>query len=419
MACVLLFTLISCTQEAPTASVQYEVTLFPTNTAPVTPTENPTASPTVTFTLSPTPPPPPTETPAPTDVPSPTAPPPALPPQLTAQIDQLAVATLEQSSIAGMTIGIRRGNITPLIKAYGYADLARRVPARGDTRYMIASLTKQFTAAAIMQLVEQDKINVDDPVSRYISGLPKDWQVITLRQLLNHTSGIPEYTSLDSSQVDLNAARAYQPSILIAQFASLNLPLAFAPGSRYSYTNSDYILLGEIIEKVSGLAYGDYLRQYVTGPLGLGTAYATKLPADLAKGYQDTANGLELADYLDPSYIYSAGGMISSAGDLLNWQQALASGRVVGQKSYMEMTTPGTLTNGDATTYGYGFMIATRNGHKAIFHEGAINGYLSMLVYYPDQDLALVLLANTIPAAFLAPLQALEAHITALVLATP
>jgi CubicO group peptidase (beta-lactamase class C family) len=207
--------------------------------------------------------------------------------------------------------------------------------------------------------------------------------------------------------------------VLIARFASLNLPLEFAPGSRYSYTNSDYVLLGEIIEAVSGQAYGDYLRQYITGPLGLSTAYATKLPAGLAKGYQETANSLESAGYLDPTYIYAAGGIVSSASDLLIWQKALVEGRVVRPESYTEMTTPGTLTNGEAITYGYGLMIATRNGHKAIFHEGAIDGYLSILVYYPGQDLAIVLLANTIPAAFLSPLQALEAHITALILLAP
>jgi CubicO group peptidase (beta-lactamase class C family) len=333
-------------------------------------------------------------------------------------IEKLVLATLGQTPLAGLTLGIQRGEQTPYIAGYGYADLETQEPAGADTVYMLGSVTKQFTAAVIMHLVERGMLGLDDPISQYLEGLPSRWEIVTIRQLLTHTGGIPNY-SPDSIGFDIS--QFYTPEELMVRFTEWNL-LDFEPGKRWEYSNRGYFLLGMIIKQVSGESYSDYLQQNITGPLGLEHTTSCPInPENLAQGYRIKAYGTEpeLVTNVNASFAYGAGDLCSTAGDLLEWQRALAGGLVVSDASYQLMITPAVLPDGTQTGYGFGLEIEESNGRSVIKHAGGIpTGFVSMLVYYPNEDYGIVLLTNTFTAAT-NPLVSLEALITTEVLTTP
>jgi CubicO group peptidase (beta-lactamase class C family) len=333
-------------------------------------------------------------------------------------IERLVMATLEQTPLAGLTLGIQRGEQTPYIAGYGYAELETQKPAGADTVYMLGSVTKQFTAAVIMHLVERGMLGLDDPISQYLEGLPSRWEIVTIRQLLTHTGGIPNY-SPDSIGFDIT--QFYTPEELMVKFTEWNL-LDFEPGTRWEYSNRGYFLLGLIIKQVTGQNYSDYLQQHITGPLGLEHTTSCLInPENLAQGYKQEVYGAEpeLAPNINASFAYGAGDLCSTAGDLLEWQRALAQGRVVSEESYQLMITPAVLPDGTQTGYGFGLEIEESNGRSVIKHAGGIpTGFVSLLVYYPNEDYGIVLLTNTFTAAT-NPLVSLEALITTEVLKTP
>lgn len=323
------------------------------------------------------------------------------------EIDALAQSTLEQTPLAGLTIGIRSGG-SVYLQSYGLADRESGQRAQNETIYYVGSLTKQFTAAAIMQLVEQNKVRLDDPISRYIPGLPNIYRTATIHQLLSHTSGIPNIDQSDLTGAGLDPRQTYEPSQLLSRLAAWHTrPLDFAPGTSWRYSNTGYFLLGMVIEQASGRTYGEYLRENIFNPLDLTSmAYCTTPPAALAKGYALQAGQLVPAPFLNPSINFAAGSICGTAGDLLKWQAALAQGRVVSPAAYERMTTPQSAHQTgvvpdipfyqEMTNYGYGLFVATRCGRRVIFHGGAlVTGYLALVSYYPDDDLAVVLLTNT------------------------
>jgi CubicO group peptidase (beta-lactamase class C family) len=295
----------------------------------------------------------------------------------------------------GVQVAVVRGGDTLLLRGYGLADREARRATTLDQRFRIGSVTKQFTAAAVMRLAERGKLSLDDDLSRWVPEFPLQGHHVTLRQLLNHTSGIPNYT--ESPVEEARAADDMTPLEVVGLVARDTF--AFVPGTRLSYTNTGYALLGLVIERASGLPYAEYVRRELFAPLGLRhTSYCPSRPrgAEWASGYAPHDDGVIVsAEYLSMTHPYAAGALCSTVGDLVAWQHALAAGRVIAPASYARMTTPETLASGERLTYGYGLVVIQYHGHRLIMHEGGINGFSASLLRFPDDSLDVVVLCNT------------------------
>jgi len=272
-------------------------------------------------------------------------------------------------------------------KAFGYADREWKQVNAIDTKFEICSLTKQFTATAILQLAEQHRLNLEDKLSLYFPRYPKG-DSVTLHMLLNHTSGIADYSSLPRFE-GLRRVPLTKDSV-ISLFK--DQPYLFSPGTRWSYSNSNYFLLGCIIEKVTGQSYDAFLLNNVILRAGLGNTavnHSDSVLANRSRGYtRSESGGWKNAEDFAMESVYSAGSVISTVTDLFHWQQALWDGRIVSRKMLAKMTTP-YLNN-----YGYGLMIDTFHRHLRISHGGAIPGFTSFLGYFPADDLHIVVLSN-------------------------
>jgi D-alanyl-D-alanine carboxypeptidase len=315
---------------------------------------------------------------------------------LIARIDSLATKALAIPGAVGLSIAVARGDKVILSKGYGKADLEHGVPATDASVFRIASVTKQFTAAAIMRLVEQGKLALDDDLTKYVD-FPTHGRTVTIRHLLTHTSGIKSYTEIpgffETTTRDLPPERVLDPV--------RDLPLDFEPGTRFAYSNTGYHLLGMIIEKVSGVPYAKHMQDEFFTPLNLRrTRYdvASDVIPGRARGY-GVINGVPTnASYLSMTIPYSAGGLLSTAGDLVQWQLALNSGRVVSPDSYKQMATPATLSDGSSAPYGFGLFISDVDGRPNLMHEGGIPGFNSILVHFTNEKLSIAVLSNS-PAA--------------------
>lgn len=312
-------------------------------------------------------------------------------------VDSVATAAVAEHRTAGVSVAVVKNGRTVLAKGYGFADLENDVPATPETVYRIGSITKQFTSAAIMRLMEQGKLSLDDTLQKFLPNFPSQGNRVTVRHLLSHTSGIKSYTSLGpkwARVVRLDLA----PDSLVALFA--NEPFDFKPGDAWRYDNSGYFLLGMIIEKLSGKSYGQYLQDELFAPLGLkSTIYCDQAPLirHRAQGYapRPGGGGFINAEPLSMTQPYAAGSLCSTVNDLATWALALSSGKVVSPASYKLMTTPGTLNDGKPLTYGFGLGIGAVGGHRQVSHNGGINGFISELHHYVDDSLVTVVLTNT------------------------
>jgi len=314
---------------------------------------------------------------------------------LVSYVDSVANAAVAQHRTPGVSVAVVKRGKTVLAKGYGFADLENDVPATAETVYRVGSITKQFTSAAIMRLAEQGKLSIDDTLQKFLPSFPTQGNRVTIRHLLNHTSGIKSYTSLGPKWqrvIRLDLA----PDSLVALFAGE--PFDFKPGDRWLYDNSGYFLLGMIIEKVSGKPYGQYLQDEFFGPLGLkSTVYCDQAPLikHRAQGYGTKEGGTFVnAEPLSMTQPYAAGSLCSTVTDLAAWTAALAGGKVVSPASYKAMTTPGTLNDGKPLTYGFGLGVGALRGHRQISHNGGINGFVSELHHYVDDSVVTVVLTN-------------------------
>jgi CubicO group peptidase (beta-lactamase class C family) len=263
-------------------------------------------------------------------------------------------------------------------KGYGMADLEWSVANSPTTRFNIASMTKQFTAASILLLEDRGKLNTSDPIKKYFPDAPPPWDKITIYHLLTHTSGISG-----------DAAR-YEPG----PPEKLNFndkPLDFQPGEQWAYTNLGYIVLGYLIEKISGQSYEDFVQQNIFKPLAMNDSglfsYVTIIPRR-ASGYWPGANGLQNADRPDTRYGFSAGGLYSTTEDLLRWEEGLFGGKLLSPASLKKMTTP------FKSDYACGLHVTRPNGRLMIEHDGNNIGYNADMAYYPEDHLAVIVLAN-------------------------
>jgi len=304
-----------------------------------------------------------------------------------------------ETPVIGLAVKVVSRGTTLLERGYGFTDLDGQQPMPADAIFRIGSITKQFTAAAILQLEEQGKLKLDDPIGKYLPPpyLKDSSQPIarvTLQQLLSHSSGIVNFTSLPWN--DSHKAQAVSQQELVAAFAEL--PLEFEPGTRFSYSNSNYYLLGLVVEQVSGQSYADYLRQHVFAPAGLiETRYcpdAQDYP-HATPGYERYTGQLRPARAVATANAFAAGGLCSSVGDLVRWSQALSSGKVIQPESYARMRAPAPLQDGQRSPYGFGLFLGELEGHARVEHGGRIDGFVGLLSHYPDDDFVIAVLANT------------------------
>ena len=278
-------------------------------------------------------------------------------------------------------------------KAYGLANREWNVSNTPDTKFRLGSITKQFTAAAILQLAEQGKLSIDDPVSKYYPSAPAAWSKITIRHLLTHTSGIPTYTALPGF-FDRQARMPFKPEELVR--LTQDKPLDFEPGKGYAYDNSGYVLLGVIVEKASGEPYAQYLQEHIFGPLGMkdsGFDSAQAIIAKRAAGYELGPNGAVNTQFLDMSVPYSAGSLYSTVDDLLIWDQALYAAKPLKAESLKAMFTD------YGHKYGFGFQIDNKWDHPRIAHGGAVNGFITEFERYPQDRLTVIVLSNVMNGA--------------------
>jgi CubicO group peptidase (beta-lactamase class C family) len=320
-------------------------------------------------------------------VPSAKSPTPA-PRDLAAKVDAYMKAAVAHDQFMG-TVLIARDGAPVLTKSYGMANIELSAPDTPQTVFRIASVTKGFTALAIMQLQEQGKLNVADPICRYLDDCPPAWAPITIRQLLTQTSGIPNYSSLPDWDEQL-VVRHYERPQLVALFR--DLPLEFVPGEKYAYTNSGYYLLGLIIERASGEPYEQYLQDRIFKPLGMTHTRFDERRALIphrATGYYSRGTAFISATYEDPTTAYAGGGLYSTVGDLLLWDQALYSERLVSRKSLDEIFTP--VRNG----YGYGWRIGEKHGRREADHSGSLSGFSSYIIRFPAERVAVIVLSNS------------------------
>jgi D-alanyl-D-alanine carboxypeptidase len=335
---------------------------------------------------------------------------------LAARVDDVGERLLSESNVAGFSVAVARRGTVVFADGYGFADLQEEVPASADTVYGIGSITKQFTAAAMLRLQEQGRLALDDDIKMYLPGYPTHGQPITIQQILSHTSGIPELTAQPSYR-DSSDAAVRREAIMREV---LSLPLDFAPGTQWRYSNSGYVLAGMIIERVTGLSYDTYLTKKLLVPLGLRhtSVCPDRSSASYAHGYEQQTGSwtrairlgeplpLVPAGPVDLSIASSAGAGCSTVLELLAWTDALRSGRVVSPASYRLMTTPAILADGRTVPYGLGLFLRHFGTHRAIVHEGIIeNGFVGMLGDFPDDGLTVAVLANTLiadPESFMA-----------------
>jgi CubicO group peptidase (beta-lactamase class C family) len=303
-----------------------------------------------------------------------------------ARLEQIANSYTPNNAFMG-TVLVVEGDQVLLDKGYGMADLEWQVPNAPDAKFRLGSLTKQFTATLVLLLQQDGKLNVNDPVSKYLTDAPPAWAKITLANLLGHTSGIPNFTGF--KEFSTWCMSPHTPAEEIAFFK--DKPLDFEPGSKFAYSNSNYIALGVVIEKVSGKKYGDLLRERIFDPLGMKD---TGLDSDdlvlpkRAEGYRPGSHGLELARSESMTIPWSAGAIYSTTGDLLKWEQGLFGGKILNADSLKLMTTPG---KGD---YGFGVFIQTQDGVRIVSHGGGIEGFNTQLEYAPEKQIAVVALSN-------------------------
>ncbi len=309
-------------------------------------------------------------------------------------LDSLGAAFVAARNAPAVSIAVVRGRDTLALNGWGKADWENDVNATARSVYRIGSVTKQFTAAAVMQLVEQGRVKLDDSIGAYLPALPAAWRGVKVRQLLNHTSGIPSYTGL-GPRWTRRMGEEMTPDTLVGLTA--NEPMRFTPGTGWEYDNSGYVVLGMLVEKLAGRPWGQDIEERFAKPLGLEDTRNCLTRAIIPRrvqGYERSPNGPFVnAAYLAMSQPYAAGALCSTAGDLAKWNRALATGRVVSAASYALMTTP----EGAAAPAHYGFGLSRDSlaGHVMIAHAGGINGFSAFNAWIPDAELSISVLTNS------------------------
>lgn len=315
----------------------------------------------------------------------------ALPAGAVAEVDRLVESERARQHIPALSIAIVRDGRLLLARGYGLANLEHQVPATDRTIYQSGSLGKQFTAALVLQLSDSGRLSLDDAIRRFFPEGPARWDSVTVRHLLTHTSGIPDYTD---SVVDLH--RDYTEDQLVTVAAGL--PPLFAPGTHWSYSNTGYVLLGALVRRVTGRFYGDLLRERILGPLGMTTARIIS-EADIvphrADGHQLLGDSVKHQEWVSPSLNTTAdGSLYLTVRDLAAWAIALDRGRALPGADRTAAWTPVRLPDGGSYPYGFGWMLDPVRGRPGIGHTGSWQGFRTSIQRYPDARLTVIVLAN-------------------------
>lgn len=309
-----------------------------------------------------------------------------------ARIDRMLQAELGKNGIPGAAVGIAHKGATVYAKGFGFGDVENRVPFTAQTVSRIGSISKTFTALAVMQLVEQEKIKLDDEVQVYVPGFPRKTGPITVRDLLCHQGGVRHYRPGEM----LSAKRYASVEEALGVFKDDDL--VAPPGTKYSYTTYGYTLLTRVVEAASGLSFIDYLQQHIIDPLELNSTFPDDPPRlipNRARNYTRNGNGeLENAPAVDQSNKWGGGGLLSTIEDLLRYAASYDDCRLLKAETMAAMFTPQSTSNGDSTEYGFGWRIGRDGARRRIEHTGGSVGATSVLSTYPDDATAIVVLVN-------------------------
>ena len=307
------------------------------------------------------------------------------------RIDSVVQAVMARQKIPGVAVAVVKGGTVMLAKGYGEANVEHHVPVSPATLFQSGSVGKQFTSAAVMLLVEDGKIGLADSITKYFPKAPASWRGITVRHLLTHTSGIPDYTT-DA----MDYRRDYTEDEL--EKMAFGLTPEFPPGSRWNYSNTGYVLLGIIVHKASGKFYGDVLRERVFGPLGMQTARVINeedIIPNRAAGYRMVRGELKNQEWVAPKLNTTAdGSLYLSIQDYIAWDRGLRDKKVLKPESWAMINTPVTLTSGKRYPYGFGWSIDTVAGQLRIHHGGAWQGFQTYISRYMGDDVTIVALSN-------------------------
>lgn len=323
-------------------------------------------------------------------------------------VDEYVQKEMQEQHIPGLSLVILRNGRPVKLQGYGLENIEQGTSATADTVYALASLTKQFTATAIMLLVEDGRLRPDDKVNRYLRPAPPGWADITIRELLTHTSGIKDYIS----DLPVGACKGTSAEELAQEFGAM--PLKFRPGTAYAYSNTEYLVLGLVIKQLTGQTYGEFLSRRVFGPLGM-THTEVNNPARIvphrAAGYVLVDGQLRNRPYMDPTLYGNAdAGLISSVADLALWDAALQDGKVLTAASQAMMFQAGHLADNTTLSYGFGWATSGPEGPQYVAHAGSLAGTSTYIIRYLQQKLTVIVLTNRSKA----PVPAMARHIAAL-----
>jgi CubicO group peptidase (beta-lactamase class C family) len=308
------------------------------------------------------------------------------------EVDRLIHAEMQKQHIPGLSLLVARSGKIVRAEGYGLANVELQVPVKPETVFQSGSVGKQFTATAIMMLVEEGKVRLDDPISHYLKNGPPAWDQVTVRELLSHTAGFTDYPK------DFDLRKDYTEPEMLKIVAGI--PLAFEPGTNWSYSNLGYLTLGILIHQVTGQFYGDFLQQRIFRPLGMNTTRIIN-EADIipnrAAGYQLVKGELKNQDWVSPTVNTTAdGSLYFSTLDLAKWDAALYTEKLLKRSSLEEMWTPVKLKNGQENSghYGFGWFIENIGGKRVVRHEGEWQGFTTFITRHIDDQTTVVLLTN-------------------------
>jgi CubicO group peptidase (beta-lactamase class C family) len=314
------------------------------------------------------------------------------------RVDGFVAEKMKEQKVPGLALGVLRDGKMVEAKGFGLANMELDVAVKPETVFQTGSVGKQFTATAVMMLVEEGKVGLDDKIGKYLAGTPAAWKAVTVRNLLTHTSGIADYT--DKEQVApgglINLRGDYTEEELYKQL--VKLPMEFAPGEKWKYSNTNYVLLGFLIHKVTGKFYGDFLQERIFRPLGMS---ATRIisEADIvpnrASGYELVKGEIKNQEWVSPALNTTAdGALYTNVLDLGKWDAALYTEKLIKRSSLEQMWTPVRLNDGKTYGYGFGWFLSTANGHRLIEHDGAWQGFTMNISRYVDEKLTVIVMTN-------------------------
>jgi CubicO group peptidase (beta-lactamase class C family) len=307
-----------------------------------------------------------------------------------ARVDDFIKTEMQKQKIPGVSLAVVKNGEIILAKGYGFSNLEHQAPVKAETIFQSGSVGKQFTATAVMILVEEGKISLDEKINKYLGEVPESWQNITVRHLLTHTSGMTDYPS------DFDFRRDYTEDELLTRAKAV--PTGFQPGEKWQYSNLAYVTLGIIIHKVSGKFYGDFLQDRIFKPLQMTTARIiseAEIIPHRAAGYTLVKNELKNQQWVSPSLNTTAdGALYLNVYDMAKWDAALYGEKLLKKTSLDQMWSPVKLNNGKTHPYGFGWALGEVSGHRIIEHGGAWQGFKSFIARYPNDKLTVIVFAN-------------------------